>query len=419
MERRNFTRMRTNSQSSTSSNKSNTPPSESGYYGDNSQPVDDDLDYPIDTEDQQVIVPLNSVARQESNEIQSDAIVPVQDTETFNPENTQIVVKSESTIIKKACSLAIILPLVVGALIPLIFTLDGETIDFSSLNDGEKLDKLLDLKNKGKINKFTFKFDKLPEYEAMFSSPRIRIDNRIIEMFPDLDDININYNVLIFNIKSLISNITPTRYQSLIDAIMYSDYDRLPSGQQAKILFDIILIILTFTIISYTNIALKKSVNYYYKKEPEISRLQKKQKIQEYINLLGFSFAFQIFSISDQYRMEEIERQYAAASAASAATSNTDTQAIVTPRITIRRTRLTGGNPVETLKIELKLKEFKKILHQTCLLFFKPKGAKIIEEILLEALSLDHKLGKSKSKSKSRRKSKSKKSTTRKKPPSQ
>ena len=38
----------------------------------------------------------------------------------------------------------------------------------------------------------------------MFSSPRIRINDYIIEMFPDLDDININYNVLIFNIKSLI-----------------------------------------------------------------------------------------------------------------------------------------------------------------------------------------------------------------------
>jgi tetratricopeptide (TPR) repeat protein len=141
--------------SSNSSNKSNTPPSESGYYGDNSQNVDDDFDYPIDTEDQQVIVPLNSVASQESNKIQSDAIVPVQETESFNPENTQLVVKSESTIIKKACSLAIILPLVAGALIPLIFTIDGETIDFSSLDDGEKLDKLLDLKNKGKINNFT------------------------------------------------------------------------------------------------------------------------------------------------------------------------------------------------------------------------------------------------------------------------
>ncbi len=416
---RDFTRRRTSSQSSTSSNKSNTPPSESGYYGDNSQNVDDYFDYPIDTEDQQVIVPLNSVARQESNKIQSDAIVPVQETESFNPENTQLVIKSESTIIKKACSIAIILPLVLGALIPIIFTLDGETIDFSSLSDGEKFEKLADLKNRGKINKFTFKFDKLPEYEAMFSSPRIRINDYIIEMFPDLDDININYNVLIFNIKSLISNITPTRYQSLIEAIMYSDYDRLPSGQQAKILFDIILIILTFTIISYTNIALNKSVNYYYKKEPEISRLQKKQRIQEYINLLGFSFAFQIFSISDQDRMDEIQRQTDAASAATS-NNNANTQAMVTSsRRRRRRSRLTGGKPVETLKIELKLQEFKKILHQTCLLFFKPKGAKIIEEILLEALSHDDKLGKSKSKSKSTRKSKSKKSTTRKKPPSQ
>ena len=246
----------------------------------------------------------------------------------------------------------------------------------------------------------------------MFSSPRIRINDYIIEMFPDLDDININYNVLIFNIKHLISNITPTRYQSLIDAIMYSDYDRLPSGQQAKILFDIILIILTFTIISYTNIALNKSVNYYYKKEPEISRLQKKQRIQEYINLLGFSFAFQIFSISDQDRMDEIQRQTAAASAATSNT-NTNTQTMVTSsRRRRRRTRITGGKPMDTLKINLKLQEFKKILPQVCLLFFKPTGVKIIEEVILEALTLENKLGKSKSKS--TRKSKSKKSTTRK-----
>jgi len=414
---RDFTRRRTSSQSSSSSNKSNTPPSESGYYGDNSQNIDDDFDYPIDAEDQQVIVPINSVARQESNKIQSDANIPIQETESFNPENTQLVVKTESTIIKKACTIAIVLPLVISALIPVIFTIDGETIDFSSIDDSEKLDKLLDLKNKGKINKFTFKFDKLPEYEAMFSSPRIRINDYIIEMFPDLDDININYNVLIFNIKHLISNITPTRYQSLIDAIMYSDYDRLPSGQQAKILFDIILIILTFTIISYTNIALNKSVNYYYKKEPEISRLQKKQRIQEYINLLGFSFAFQIFSISDQDRMDEIQRQTAAASAATSNT-NTNTQTMVTSsRRRRRRTRITGGKPMDTLKINLKLQEFKKILHQVCLLFFKPTGVKIIEEVILEALTLENKLGKSKSKS--TRKSKSKKSTTRKKLPSQ
>ena len=153
------------------------------------------------------------------------------------------------------------------------------------------------------------------------------------------------------------------------------------------------------------------------KKNLKLVDYKKKQKIQEYINLLGFSFAFQIFSISDQDRMDEIQRQTAAATAA---TSNTNTQAMVTSsRRRRRRSRLTGGKPIETLKIELKLQEFKKILHQTCLLFFKPKGAKIIEEILLEALSLDHKLGKSKSKSKSTRKSKSKNSTTRKKPPSQ
>ena len=148
---RDFTRRRTSSQSSSSSNKSNTPPSESGYYGDNSQNIDDDFDYPIDAEDQQVIVPINSVARQESNKIQSDANIPIQETESFNPENTQLVVKTESTIIKKACTIAIVLPLVIGALIPVIFTIDGETIDFSSIDDSEKLDKLLDLKIKAKL----------------------------------------------------------------------------------------------------------------------------------------------------------------------------------------------------------------------------------------------------------------------------
>lgn len=419
---RNFTTRRTSSQSSTSSNQSNTPPSDDGYYADNSQNVDDDFDYNDDTNiNEQVIVPVNSIASQATTKLQSDVVEPIQETDSFNPDTTQLIIKTDSTIIKNACSIAIILPLVIGSLIPLVFTIDSETIDFSILNDGEKLEKLLDLKKRGKINGFTFEFNKLPEYEALFSSPRIRINDYIINMFPDLDEFNVNYNVLIFNIKYFISNITPTRYQSLIEAIMYKDYDKLPSGQQAKILFDIMLIILTFTIISYTNIALNKSINYYYKKEREIIRLQKKQQIQQYINLFGFSFAFQIFSINDQDRMEEIQRQEAAAANNN---SNTNIQSMITNTRrndrtrNRRRSRNVGGKPQETLKIEFKLCDFKKLLHQTCLLFFKPKGAKIVEDILLETLSHKNKLSKSKSKY-TRKSKKSNNSKTRKKPPSQ